>query len=94
MVRNLYPCVSLLICPISEVLRSRLCVDLTVLCDLAERLSRLFIMVRSANPQGGIMHKVTMPRSWFIALIHPDTDLKKDALAFFEFAETMINLMR
>jgi len=40
------------------------------------------------------MHKVTMPRSWFIALIHPDTDLKKDALAFFEFAETMIDLMR
>jgi len=92
--KRLDPRGSLLICPASEVLRSRLHVDLTVLCDLAERLSGMFIMARSANSLGGILHKVVMPRSWFITLILPDTDLRKDTSNFFVFAETMIDLMQ
>jgi len=82
-----------LICPLSEVLRSRLRVDPIVLCDLAERLSGLFIMARGVNSEG-VLHNVTLPRSWFINLILPDTDLRKDTSTLFTFAETMINLMQ
>ena len=85
---------SLLIYPLSEVLRTRLPVDLTLLCDLTERLSGLFIMARSVNSLGGVLHNVTMPRSWFIALILPDTDLRQDTSTFFVFAETMVDLMQ
>jgi len=94
MVGYLDPRASLLICLLSEVLRSKLCVDLTVLCDLVERLSGLFIMARNVNLLGGVLHNVTMPRSWFIALILPDTDLRQDTSTFSTFAETMIDLMQ
>jgi len=94
MVEYLVPCISFLISPLSEVLRSRLCVDLTVLCDLVERLSGLFIMAHNVNILGGVLHNVTMPRSWFITLILPDTDLRKDTSTLSAFAETMIDLMK
>jgi len=76
------PRASLLICSLSAVLRRWLRFDLIVLCDLAERLSGLFIMTHRANSCGGVPHNVIMPRSWFINLILPDTDLRKDAAAF------------
>ena len=85
-----------LICPPSEVLRDRLRVDLTPLCDLVERLSGLFIMARRVNPLpvGGVLHDVIMPRSWFINLILPGMWLRKDTSTFPAFAETMIDLMQ
>jgi len=86
--------VPLLICPLSEVIRSRLRLDLNALCDLAERLSGLFIMAYRVNSRGGVLHNVTLPRSWFINLILPGTDLGKDTSAFSMFASTMIELMR
>ena len=87
------PRASFLICPLSEVLRSRLRVDPIVLCDLAERLSGLFIMARGVNSEG-ILHNVTLPRSWFINLILLGTNSKKDTSTFSTFAETMIDLMQ
>ena len=87
--------VSLLISPPSEALRSQpVCVDLIVLCDLAERLSGLFIMAHGVNSRRGALHNVIMPRSWFINLILPDMDLEKDTSTFPIFAETMIELMQ
>ena len=85
---------SLLICPNSEVLRCRLRVDLNALCDLAERLSGLFIMAYRVNSRGGVLHNVTLPRSWFINLILPGTTLGKDTSAFLLFASTTIELMQ
>ena len=87
------PRVPPLICPLSEVLRSRLRVDPIVLCDLAERLCGLFIMARGVNSEG-VLHNVTLPRSWFINLILPSMNLRKDTSTFFTFAETMIDLMQ
>lgn len=84
----------LLIFPFSEVLRCRLRVDLNALCDLAERLSGLFIMAYRFNSRGGILHNVTLPRSWFINLIIPGTDLGKDTSSFSMFASTIIELMQ
>ena len=69
-------------------------VDLIVLCDLAERLSGLFIIARGMKSWRGVLHGVTMPRSWFINLILPDTNLRKDTSTLLKFAETMIGLMR
>ena len=85
---------SLLICPLSEVLRCGLRVDLNLLCDLAERLSGLFIMAYRFNSRGGILHNVTLPRSWFINLILPGMDLRKDTSTFVTFASTIIELMQ
>ena len=88
------PYVSPLIRPLSEVLHRLLHVDLIVLCDLAERLSGLFIMANGVDSCGGVLHNVTMARSWFINLILPDTDLEKDTSTLLMFAETMIELVR
>jgi len=85
---------SLLICPSSEVLRGQLHVDLIVLCDLTERLSGLFIMANGVNSREGVLHNITLPRSWFINLILPDMDLGKDTSAFLMFVETTIELMQ
>ena len=51
-------------------------------------------MARNVNVLGSVLHNVTMPRSWFITLILPDTDLRKDTSAFSAFAEIMIDLMQ
>ena len=83
----------LLTCSLSEVLSIPLRVDLAVLCDLAERLSGLFIMARKVSSLGGVLHDVTMPRSWLINLILPGMDLRKNTSAFVVFAETMIDLV-
>jgi len=84
----------LLIFPFSEVLRCGLRVDLNALCDLAERLSGLFIMAYRFNSRGGVLHNVTLPRSWFINLIIPGADLGKDTSSFSMFASTIIELMQ
>jgi hypothetical protein len=67
---------------------------LIVLCDLAERLSGLFIMAYRVNSRGGVLHNVTLPRSWFINLILPDADVRKNTSSFLTFAETTIELMQ
>jgi len=71
-----------------------MCVDLIVLCDLVERLSGLFIMAERVNSGSGVLHNVTMPRSWFIKLNLPDTGLEKDTSTFLTFVETMIEFMQ
>ena len=79
----------------SEVLHSwPVGFDLMVLCDLAERLSGLFIVAHRANSQGGLPHYVTLPRSWLIKLNLRYTDPEKDTSTFLAFAETMIELMK
>ena len=90
------PCASLLIFSPSEVLHSGLRVDLNPLCDLAERLSGLFIMARRVNSRRGVphLHDVTLPRSWFINLILPGTDLRKDTSTFSMLASTIIEIMQ
>jgi len=85
---------SLLISPLSEVLRSSpVRVDLIVLCDLVERLSGLFIMARRVGFEDAL-HDVTMPRSWFINLILPGTDLERNTSTFSTFTSTIIELMQ
>jgi len=87
--------VPLLIHPPSEILHSRpLRVDLNVLCDLAERLSGLFIMAERFNSLRGVLHGVTLPQSWLVKLILPVLDLKKDTSTLPTFAETLIELMQ
>ena len=79
----------------SGVLRSRpVRFDLVVLCDLAERLSALFIMAHRANCQGGLPHDITLPRSWLVKLNLPYTNLRKDTSTFPAFAKMMIQLMK
>ena len=92
--RYVYPCPFLLNFPLSEVLRCGLRVDLNALCDLAERLSGLFIMAYRFNSRGGVLHNVTLPRSWLINLILPGTNLGKDTSTFSMFASSIIELMQ
>ena len=51
-------------------------------------------MARKVNSPGGVLHDVTMPRSWFINLILPSMDLRKNTSSFSTFAQTMIDLMK
>ena len=88
------PRTSILIYPPRGVLYSQLRVDLNALCDLAERLSGLFIMAYRANSRGGVLHNVILPRSWFINLILPGMDLKKDTSTFFALMSTIIELIQ
>ena len=65
-----------------------------MLCDLAERLSGLFIMAnRVKESWRGVLQNITMPRSWFINLILPDMDLGMDTSTFLMFVETLVVLM-
>ena len=41
----------------------------------------------------GVLQNITMPRSWFINLILPDSDLGKDTSTFLMFVETLVVLM-
>ena len=84
---------SLLTCPLSDVLRNGLRVDLNAFCDLAERLSGLFIMAYRVNSRG-VLHDITLPRSWFVNLIPLATDLRKDMSSLVAFASTIIELMQ
>ena len=68
--------------------------DLVVLCDLAERLSALFIVAHRVDSQGWLPHDVTLPRSWLVKLNLPYTDLGKDTSTFSMFSDTMIELMK
>ena len=78
----------------SEVLRQDLHVDLSALCDLAERLSGLFIMARKSGFREGVLHNIILPRSWLINIVLSETDLKKDSSTIFEFAADMIDLLQ
>ena len=51
-------------------------------------------MAYRVNSRGGVLHNVTMPRSWFINLILPGTDLRKDTSAFLTFTLTTIEVMQ
>ena len=46
------------------------------------------------NARRGTLHNVTLPRSWFVNLILPGTDLGKDTSTFSMFASTVMELMR
>lgn len=80
--------------PSSEVLHGNLCADLNALCNLAERLSGLFILARRSQLRGGALHGVTLPRSWFVNIILSWTDPRKDSSTLFAFVVNMIDLMQ
>jgi hypothetical protein len=67
--------------------------DLNHLCDLAERLSGLFIMAYRVYFRG-ILHDVTLPRSWFINLIRVHPNLRKHTSMILSFTRTIIELMQ
>lgn len=67
--------------------------DLNHLCDFAERLSGLFIIAYRVRSRG-LLHNVTLPRSWFINLIRPRPNLRKYTSMLLPFTRTLIELMR
>ena len=86
--------VSLLIYSLSEFLDCELRADVDVLCSLAEMLSGSFIMARKLDSYGGVLHDVTLPRSWFINLILPSRNLGKDSSTLSTFVMDIIDLMQ
>jgi len=42
----------------------------------------------------GSLHDITLPRSWFVNLISPGTDLGKDTSFFVKFVSAIIELMQ
>jgi hypothetical protein len=51
-------------------------------------------MAYRVNSRGGVLHNVTLPRSWFFNPILSGADLGKDTSTFSMFASTMIKLMQ
>ena len=51
-------------------------------------------MAYRVNSRGGVLHNVTLPRSWLINLILPGTNLGMNTSTFLTFASTIIELMR
>ena len=45
------------------------------------------------NSEDGVLHNIMLPRSWFINLTLPGTDLEKDISTFSVFVSTTIELM-
>jgi len=72
---------------------NKLPADLNHLCDLVERLSGLFIMAYRVHYRG-IVHNVTLPRSWFIILLRPLPSPEKHTSALLPFTRTIMDLMQ
>lgn len=77
----------------SQALLSRLPTDLNHLCDLVERLSGLFIMSFRVYLRG-VVHNVTLPRSWFINLLRPLPNLRQHTSGILPFTRAIIELMQ
>ena len=87
---------SALIYYLRGVLHNQLPVDLNVLCDLLERLTGYFIMARKVFFRRRVLplHAVVLPRSWFINLILPGTDLGKYTSSLIMFTSIVIEFMQ
>ena len=67
--------------------------DLNHLCDLVERLSGLFIAAYRVHFRG-VLHNVTLPRSWFINLLRSHPNLRKHMWMILPFTRATVELMQ
>lgn len=80
--------------PLRAILHTGMCIDLSVLCDLVERLTGLLVMAHKVDPQGRAPHGSILPRSWFMRLIHPGMNLDRDESSILAFGSAVIDLVR
>ena len=50
-------------------------------------------MAHNVDPQSRVLHEVALPRSWFINIILPGANMRKDPSLIFNFASTVVEFM-
>ena len=77
-----------------QILMNRVPVDVGHYCDAVERLCGSLILSYRSTMEFGILHGITLPRSWFINLLHSSPPLDKNISYIPHFVNDMIELLR
>jgi len=77
-----------------QILMSRIPVDVGHYCDAVEKLCGSLILSYRFTTERGILHGVTLPRSWFINLLRSSPPLDKDTIYIPHFVNDTIELLR
>ena len=85
---------SFITCARRGILIKRIPVNVGPFCDAMERLCGSLILAHRFMTGRGILHGVTLPRSWFIGLSRSLTVLNKDTNCIPRFVDDAIELLR
>jgi len=77
-----------------QILVNHIPVDAGHFCDAVERLCGSFILSYRFMMEGGALHGITLPRSWFISLLRSSPPLNKDTSFIPHFVNDTIELLR
>lgn len=77
-----------------QILMNRVPVDVGHYCDAVERLCGSLILSYRSTTEFGILHGITLPRSWFINLLHSSPPLDKNISYIPHFVNDTIELLR
>ena len=69
-------------------------VEIGPYCDAVERLCGLHTLAHRFTTDGGILHGVTLPRSWFTSLLRSHPVLDKNIRYLPHFVNDMVELLR
>lgn len=73
---------------------NRIPVDVGHYCDAVERLCGSLILSYRCMTECGILHGITLPRSWFINLLRSSPPLDKNTTYIPHFVNDAIELLR
>lgn len=82
------------LCTRRQILENRIPVDASHFCDAVERLCGSFILSYRFGTERGVLHGVTLPRSWFISLLRSSPPLVKYTSYIPHFINDTIELLR
>lgn len=77
-----------------QILVNRTPVDVGHYCDVVERLCGSLILSYRSMTERGILHGITLPRSWFINLLRSSPSLDKNTSYIPHFVNDTIELLR
>lgn len=82
------------LCACRQILTNNIPVDAGHFCDAVERLCGSFILSYRFVMGGGVLHGITLPRSWFIGLLRSFPPLDKNTTYIPHFVHDAIELLR
>ena len=77
-----------------QILSNRVPVDIGHYCDAVERLCGSIILSYRFKTERGVLHGITLPRSWFISLLRSSPLLDKNTFYIPHFVNDTIELLR
>jgi hypothetical protein len=76
------------------MLIKRIPIDVGPFCDALEKLCGFYIVSHRFIPERGILHGVTLPRSWFVGLFRLCPSLDKNISHIRRFVKVTIEFLR